>query len=184
MPTLVSQQPAGQHGAPGTVRNGRAPTSSAIPFPQPTLPTSRRVAQAGLEHGSPSHTCKHPESPWCQHAWPPKLSFLGSQPPAAEKVGELAMAGLEARLVPMGGGRGGHAKNGEPLQASRQARERGIREDGSQAGILPELQAAKGQQEKQPRPFQEVGMGDKPQVARDRHGAGRHPALPHPHPQL
>lgn len=59
----------------------------------------------------------------------------------------------------MGGGGGGDAKNGEPLQASRQAREETSREDGSQAGILAELGAAKGQREKQSRAFQGAGMG-------------------------
>ena len=84
----------------------------------------------------------------------------------------------------MGGGGGGDAKNGEPLQASRREREEVSREDGSQAGILAELQDAKGQREKQPGPFQGVGMGDKPQVARGGQGAGRCPAFPHPHPKL
>lgn len=84
----------------------------------------------------------------------------------------------------MGRGGGGDAKNGEPLQASRQETEEASREDGSQAGILAELWDRKGQEEKQPGSFQGVGMGDKPQVARDGQGAGRCPAFPHPHPKL
>lgn len=121
--------------------------------------------------------------PSCPYARPPKLSLPGSQPQAAE-AREPAMEGLEVRLAPMGGGGGGDAKNGEPLQASRREREEVSREDGSQAGILAELRDAKGQREKQPGPFQGVGMGDKPQVAWDGQGNRRRPVFPHPHPKL
>ena len=113
---------------------------------------------------------------------PPNPLFQGPQPKAAE-TREPAMAGLEVRLAPMGGGGGGDAKNGEPLQASRREREEASREDGSQAGILTELRGAKGQREKQVGPFHGASMGDKPQVARGGQGAQEVPSVPPPPPQ-
>lgn len=90
--------------------------------------------------------------------------------------------GLKVKLAPMGGGRGGDAKM---VSHYREEGEGGgsEQEDGSQAGVVTKLQATKGQQEKQPGPFQGAGMGDKPQVAQDTR-ARRHPALPLPHPKL
>lgn len=116
----------------------------------------------------------------CPHAPSSQILISRSQPQAAEKAREPAMAALEVRLAPMGGGRGGDAKiMSHYKQRGRNGGKDG--EDGSQAGTVAKLQAAKGYRARRAGPFQGAGMGDEPQVARDRQGARRCPALPHPH---
>lgn len=121
-----------------------------------------------------THT-QHPE-PLVPTCLTPKLSLPGREGwRASNSNGGRFGNGVGT----YGRGQGRRCQNGEPLQRKR-GREEASKKMGARQASSPSSRLQRGSGKSSPGPFQRAGMGDKPQVARDRQGPGSTQHSPSP----